>query len=325
MARQPETAAAEADRHPDPVDPQPDGGADDVTPDDLAVDGVALAQAMGAPPAATAIATSETATVIARDGLKLRSGPGLEFPSIRSLPFATRVYILKREGNWALVDQAGDGAADGHVLLSYLRPDGIAVPQPLLRALPNESSFVPLNRTILQTIMDRCGGTRVTSPLDLDVVSDALNRSMLLADAKTRLREVAFLSQSVIETAYFKTFAEYGHGRGKAYSPFYGRGMHQLTWQATYAACSRAVFGDDRLVKDPDLIVKDIEVNVKATAWYWRDYKPFNHLADNGDIDEIIHRLYGGKITSPNPKVRQSVTLRRGYYTTIKSILSQVA
>jgi hypothetical protein len=50
--------------------------------------------------------------------------------------------------------------------------------------------------------------------------------------------------------------------------------MHQLTWKPTYAACSKAVFGDDRLVRDPDLIIKDISVNIQATAWYWRDYKP---------------------------------------------------
>jgi len=75
------------------------------------------------------------------------------------------------------------------------------------------------------------------------------------------------------------------------------------------------------LVQNPDLIISDIEVNVKATAWYWRDYKPFNSLADARNIDEIIHRLYGGKITSPNPKVRNSVLLRRSYYTTIGALL----
>jgi predicted chitinase len=99
--------------------------------------------------------------------------------------------------------------------------------------------------------------------------------------------------------------------------------MHQLTWKPTYAACGKAVFGDDRLVRDPDLIIRDINVNIQATAWYWRDYKPFNRLADAQDIDEIIHRLYGGTIRSPKPVVRKSVLLRRSFYTTIKDVLNQ--
>ena len=95
------------------------------------------------------------------------------------------------------------------------------------------------------------------------------------------------------------------------------------TWRDTYATCSKALFSDDRLVQDPDLILNDIEMNIAATAWFWRDYKPFNRLADAGDIDGIIYRLYGGKITSPNPNVRRSVLLRRSYYKTIDGLLDQ--
>ncbi len=269
-----------------------------------------------------AIATGDVYVTIARDGLNLRAGPGTEFAVVGVLQLGTRVHLLKREGLWGQVDQNGDGAADGHVLLSYLRleqADG-SLPQPAQPSSPS-SSFVTLDKALLQTIMDRCGGVHIRSQLNLDVVADALNRAMLLADADTRLREVAFLSQAVIETDYFRTFEEYGRGHGKAYGRYYGRGMHQLTWEATYNSCSRAVFGDNRLVTDPDLIIKDIGTNIQATAWYWRDYKPFNALADARNIDEIIRRLYGGTITSSKPKVRQSVILRRSFYTTIKSIL----
>ena len=76
-------------------------------------------------------------------------------------------------------------------------------------------------------------------------------------------------------------------------------------------------------MRDPNLIIKDINVNIQATAWYWRDYKPFNQLADAQDIDEIIHRLYGGTIKSRKPEVRKSVELRRSFYTTIKDLLVQ--
>lgn len=56
----------------------------------------------------------------ARDGLNLRSGPGTDFPIIRSLPFDARVHVLRREGRWGLIDQRGDGAADGFAHLAFL-------------------------------------------------------------------------------------------------------------------------------------------------------------------------------------------------------------
>lgn len=188
----------------------------------------------------------------------------------------------------------------------------------------NNDDYIQVDKIVLQAIMDRCSGIKnLKSTLNLDEVVRALNDSMKLAEANNRRREVGFLSQSVIETDYFRTFEEYGKGKGKDYYPYYGRGIHQLTWKETYDACSRKLFEDNRLVKDPNMIIKDIEVNIKATAWFWRDYKPFNTMSDNEDVDGIIYRLYGGKITSRKPKVRKSVRLRRGFYTSIQRIFNE--
>src|SRR5262249_20714310 len=43
-------------------------------------------------------------TVIAREGLRLRAGPGTEFDILRVLPFGTSVNPLKTAGDWTLVD-----------------------------------------------------------------------------------------------------------------------------------------------------------------------------------------------------------------------------
>lgn len=59
--------------------------------------------------------------VIARDGLKLRSGASTEFDAVRTLPEGTPVKVLSREGSWALVDLEGDGKADGFVSFPFLR------------------------------------------------------------------------------------------------------------------------------------------------------------------------------------------------------------
>lgn len=60
--------------------------------------------------------------VIARAGLRLRQGPGLEFDVSALIPFGTSVHVLRRDRDWALVDLQGDGRADGHLHLSFLRP-----------------------------------------------------------------------------------------------------------------------------------------------------------------------------------------------------------
>jgi predicted chitinase len=280
---------------------------------------------IGHPPDAPATPVAATAVyhVIARGGLLVRGGPGTEFPALRSLPNGSQVSVLKREGQWALIDVQGDKAADGYVFSSFLDAAAAAPIPTTVEASSEGDQFIVVKPPLLQLIMDRCANTKIKSKLDLGVVSDALTRSMLKADANNRKREIGFLSQAVIETDYFRTFEEYGKGAGKPYFPYYGRGIHQLTWRDTYAKCSRALFSDDRLVRDPDLILKDIEVNVSATAWFWRDYKKLNPFADAGNIDEIIHLVYGGKITSTDPKVRKSVLLRRSYYKTIDGLLDQ--
>lgn len=296
-----------------------EGGA--VPPDEAGEqDGTTLPPA---PPGGEPSMSAFTHVVIARSGLLLRRGPGTEFPPLRSLPYGTKVRLLKREDRWGLVDVQGDAAADGFVHLAYLDElaTGTGTGSSTV-AGQDDDRFLPIDKALLQEIMDRCAGGKVKSKLDLDQVADALNRSMLKANANNRRREVGFLSQSVIETDFFRTFREYG-GQTRPYAPFFGRGMHQLTHRETYAAASRALYDDDRLVRDPDLILNDIQVNIDATAWYWRDYKPFNSLADARDVDGIIYRLYGGKITSPNPKVRESVIRRRSYYKTIDGLLDQ--
>lgn len=48
-----------------------------------------------------------------------------------------------------------------------------------------------------------------------------------------------------------------------------GRGFIQLTGKNNYAAASKAIYGDDRLVKNPDL-VNDPSVAAQVSAWYMK-------------------------------------------------------
>jgi hypothetical protein len=82
--------------------------------------------------------------VIARSGLRLRSGPSETAEIIRNIPEGTGVNVLAREGQWGLVDLEGDGKADGFMFLSFLRPvadgggmPGVAGPGPVASAASN--------------------------------------------------------------------------------------------------------------------------------------------------------------------------------------------
>jgi predicted chitinase len=51
---------------------------------------------------------------------------------------------------------------------------------------------------------------------------------------------------------------------------YYGRGYIQLTWCFNYQPCSYDLFGDDRLVQDPDQVARDEQTAWNAAFWYWK-------------------------------------------------------
>lgn len=67
-------------------------------------------------------AGGEQLRVIARSGLRLRSGPGIAFDPIGLMPFGTVVRAAGREGDWVKIDRNGDGAVDGFALGAFLAP-----------------------------------------------------------------------------------------------------------------------------------------------------------------------------------------------------------
>lgn len=60
--------------------------------------------------------------VIARSGLKLRTGPGLQYTDVTTIPSQTVVAVIGRSGDWVQVDLEGDGRADGFMHRDFLQP-----------------------------------------------------------------------------------------------------------------------------------------------------------------------------------------------------------
>lgn len=79
---------------------------------------------------------------------------------------------------------------------------------------------------------------------------------------------------------------------GEGYK-YRGRGLIQVTGKNNYLACSQFIYGDDRLVNDPDLLSTSDGVILSA-CWYWSANK-LNALADKGDMVGLTVKINGGK------------------------------
>lgn len=87
---------------------------------------------------------------------------------------------------------------------------------------------------------------------------------------------------------------------------YYGRGYIQLTHLDNYRKASRALFGDDRLVKTPDLVADDENIAWACSFWYWKTRVGTYSKVKEGYFGWTTKGINGGECTS-----RVSVAKRR--------------
>jgi putative chitinase len=144
------------------------------------------------------------------------------------------------------------------------------------------------------------------------VFASALSLAMDRYQINSRLRMAAFVAQVGHESGQFRYVKELGgdqylskydtgplakrlgntpeaDGDGQKYC---GRGLIQITGHDNYLACSKALFGDDRLLRTPELL-EQAEWACKSAAWFWNS-RNLNALADTGDLLGITRRINGG-------------------------------
>lgn len=73
-----------------------------------------------------------------------------------------------------------------------------------------------------------------------------------------------------------------------------GRGFVQITGKENYNVYSQSIFGDNRLLENPDL-ASDISVAAKIACAFWTRNK-LNDLADKDDVVGITRRINGATI-----------------------------
>ena len=78
-------------------------------------------------------------------------------------------------------------------------------------------------------------------------------------------------------------------GDGQLYR---GRGLIQVTGRANYLECSKALFGDDRLINTPQLL-ESPEWACKSAVWFWNS-RGLARLAETKQFDAITRKINGG-------------------------------
>lgn len=143
---------------------------------------------------------------------------------------------------------------------------------------------------VLGNVMKESGGKIVNEKLDYSKTSNERIRSIFGSRAAGKsdaeLNQIKSSEEGMGEFMYGKD-TKIGRSMGNTEPgdgfKYRGRGYIQLTGKSNYAQASQAVFGDDRLVKDPDL-VNDPKVAAEVVAWYMEKGK--SRMASAMGIDE---------------------------------------
>ena len=150
----------------------------------------------------------------------------------------------------------------------------------------------------------------------------ALTDAMREGDINTRLRQSAFLAQIGHESgslvyvreiggpSYFAKYngrKDLGNTQPGDGARFCGRGLIQVTGRSNYAKCSQALFGDDRLLKTPDLLEQP-EWAAKSAVWFWST-RNLNELADADRFTDLTKKINGGTNGIEDRKARYRLAL----------------
>ncbi|AXF51947.1 MAG: putative chitinase [Caudoviricetes sp.] len=151
----------------------------------------------------------------------------------------------------------------------------------------------------------------------------ALSKAMEGGQINTRLRIAAFLAQIGHESgslvyvkelggaSYFQKYEgrkDLGNTQPGDGPKFAGRGLIQVTGRANYLAASKALFGDDRLLKTPESLEQP-EWAAESAVWFWSS-RNLNALADTDRFTDLTKRINGGTNGLEDRKARYRQALK---------------
>ncbi len=99
-----------------------------------------------------------------------------------------------------------------------------------------------------------------------------------------------FYVREIASGAAYENRADLGNTQPGDGCKFRGRGLIQITGRANTAACSRALFGDDRLLDTPELLEQP-SLAARSAGWFWQS----NGLGAIADFTHLTRLINGGR------------------------------
>jgi predicted chitinase len=185
---------------------------------------------------------------------------------------------------------SGDGkpitSSDGKPIMSGMPPSMPSAPPPMKQDVKENLGGIAealkkrgmtdqnYINAVLGNVMKESGGKVTNENLNYSKTSNERIRSIFKSATAGKtdeeINEMKSSPEKMAEAVY-GSGTKLGKGMGNSEPgdgwKFRGRGYIQLTGKNNYAAASKAIFGDDRLVENPDL-VNDPNVASEVVAWY---------------------------------------------------------
>ena len=123
---------------------------------------------------------------------------------------------------------------------------------------------------------------------DFDVNKD----KVISPTERVKAKKIARKPKEIADFVYANQNGNGNEATGDG-SKYIGRGAIMVTGEANYLACSKFIFNDDRLLRNPELLELP-EYGILASMWFWTT-RNLNQYADKDDIVGETKIINGGK------------------------------
>ena len=93
---------------------------------------------------------------------------------------------------------------------------------------------------------------------------------------------------------------------------YYGRGYMSLATEGNYREASQALFKDDRLLKNPELVAEDECISWRVAIFFWE--RNVQDAAKSGKFGETTKRVNSAECASGDKAANDIARRRFGYY-----------
>jgi len=131
--------------------------------------------------------------------------------------------------------------------------------------------------------------TGFISSLPKALITDKTEAAKFLAHATWETVGFQYTKEVYCQTNDCRAAYPVGSAGGRADKVYYGRGMLQLTWDYNYAAASKDLYGDDRLIQNPEQVADNPAIGWDTAAWFWKT----NVHANSGTFGGTLKAING--------------------------------